>query len=220
MNMIKTNVFVCLATLALAATSAQAAITTYSATTDDRSELSSSGYTGGNPEKVVITSSEVSGTYDPRVERFYGGSGSMVRNQGVYTFTARFKVESANYTTIAQILDYDASSSDIRVPMLFLVASEGTANDGRWTLYNGNPERPGATALTTVAKTSTFSVKITSNGSRLKLWINGNLEVDKAYSRIGDSSNMRYGAYHHGAGRASVLIYDARFQRDSSDTTP
>ncbi len=194
---------------------ANATVTTFSATTDDRHIIAGHGYFKSGATETFIIDAADRGTsrLTPRVERWYSGKGSIYPNKGVYTFTGTYKIDGANDTTIFQLLNHDSTSTDVHMPLSFTTVFPG-ADSTKWYIYQSNSTS--GKLLATVSKTSTFTVKLQTDGTKFKIWINGALVVSSNYSRLGTSTSMRYGAYHHGKGLATVHVTNALFQLDSN----
>jgi hypothetical protein len=194
-----------LVTMSVAATAA-----TFNATAEDDTTRAQLGRT----EKVVdgvtylvhrvkADEPKTSSGLDPRVETHM--THKILPDTGPYAFKAKFAIDKAKFTTIAQILDFKQGASDTRRPQLFLTASK--LSDGRVDLWDGNPENNNATYLGRFP--SSFNVRITTDGLSAKLFINNNLERSVTFERRPTHSFIRFGAYHHGAGlnqEASIRV--------------
>jgi hypothetical protein len=153
----------------------------------------------------------------PRVERWFSGKGAIKPGNGVYTFSATYKIDAANDTTIFQLLNHDPKSDDAHKPLCFITVFP-SADDTEWHIHKGNKtETP---LLAAVAKTNAFAVKLQTDGTRWLVWVNGKQAASGNFSREGSSTSMRYGAYHHGKGLAKVHVTNAKFQLDSTAKLP
>jgi integrase len=59
--------------------------------------------------------------------------------------------------------------------------------------------------------TPTFKMRIESDGTKAKVYINGSLKYTETFDRLGTNSEMRYGAYHHGSGTAKIRVKTVSF---------
>lgn len=203
-----------MSTIALVS-AAHAEVTAYRATTDDRHIVAGHGYSqSGDTETFIIDAADRGGRrLTPRVERWFDGRGSIEPGKGVYTFSATYKIEAANNTTIFQLLNHDPKSQDTHKPLCFITVFP-SSDGARWQVHQGN--NTGTPLLKTVAKTEVFTVKLQTDGTRYHVWINGKHVTSGNFSRGGTSTSMRYGAYHHGKGLAKVHVTQAMFQLDST----
>lgn len=104
------------------------------------------------------------------------------------------------------------SSHDVHRPSLFITVFPG--DDGAtWHIHQGNSIK--TPLLATVAKTDTFTVKLQMNGTRRHLWINDKYVLSGNFPAESKTASMRYGAYHHGKGVATVHVTNAKFQLDT-----
>lgn len=199
---------------------AMAGVTTYRATTDDRHHIEGHGYSKtGETETFMIDSADrpKGQRLTPRVERWFAGKGAIEKGKGVYTFSASYKIDAANDTTIFQLLNHDPKSDDAHKPLCFITvfpSEDGT----KWDIHKGN--KTDTPLLASVAKADSFKVKLQTDGTRWLVWINGRQAADGAFSREGKSTSMRYGAYHHGKGLAKVHVIGAGFELDSDAKMP
>ncbi len=209
------SIFVVLVGGVLASAAAPAA-TTYRATTDDRHRIDGHGYsTSGDTETFIIAAADrkKGQRLTPRVEREFNGKGQIRDGKGVYTFSATFKLDAANNTTIFQLLNHFPGAEDAHKPMCFITAFPG--KDGtKWQIHKGNStDRP---LLAAVPMTDKFAVKLQADGARYHIWINGKYAASGDFPLSAKSTTMRYGAYHHGEGVAKVHVTNATFQLDST----
>lgn len=151
--------------------------------------------------------------HDPRCER--RNLTPKIDTGLTLTFEATYRVDSADNTTIAQILNYDPNSSDKHKPVVFILAKD---RGSEWGIYDQGNE------LGRVSKNSVFSIKITSYSSNGKMfsdiYLNGTKESTKQHARVGQNSQMRYGNYHHGDGTAVIRIKDVSFGHGSGSNNP
>ena len=202
------------------APAAHADFTSYRATTDDRHHLDGHGYSkSGDTETFIIASADrkKGQRLTPRVERWFDGKGSIKTGNGVYTFSATYKLEAANDTTIFQLLNHDPKSDDVHKPLCFITvfpSGDGT----KWDIHKGNKtESP---LLASIPKAESFTAKLQTDGTRWLVCINGRQAASGDYPREGKSTSLRYGAYHHGKGLAQVHVTKAKFQLDTNAKLP
>ncbi len=197
-----------IALLAIALTSSNAFAQGNIGSLDDRS--SPGGYTtvtiGGTVwGKYTAQAGASTDSLDPRVERRL--EPRIDTGNGNYTFEARYNIEAADDTTIAQILNAAPTSSDPYKPVVFVkVFSDGS----RWKISNKGVTL-GYVNKNTSSSRPTFVMKIVSDGDSSKIYLNGSLKGNFVHERVGRDSQMRYGNYHHGSGTARILIRDVTF---------
>lgn len=193
---------------------------TYYATTDDRHHIEGHGYSKSrDTESFIIAKADrkEGQRLTPRVERFFGGKGSIQPDKGVYTFSASYKIDAADNTTIFQLLNHFPGTEDVHRPMCFITAFP-SADGTQWHIHQGNSTETGL--LAAVAKADAFTVKLQADGTRYHFWINDKHVVSGGFPRAAKSATMRYGAYHHGKGLAKVHVTDAKLQLKSNAKLP
>lgn len=191
---------IALFSVSIPASVVHAEITTYRATTDDRHSLEGHGYfQSGDTETFIIaaTDRKKGQRLTPRVEREFDRKGLIRADKGVYTFSATYKIDSANNTTTFQLLNHFPGTNDALRPMCFITVFR--SDDGsKWHIHRGNnTDRP---LLAAVSKTDAFTVKLQADGNRYHVWINGTHAASGDFPPAAKSTTMRYGAYHHGKG--------------------
>lgn len=132
------------AVLSVSALAADADVTSYRATTDYRHIIDSHGYSKSeDTETFIIAATDRNGRpLTPRVERLFDGKGTIKPNKGVYTLSATCKTDSANNTTIFQLLNHDPKTDDAHKPVYFVTVFPG--DDGsKWQIYSGNKAEKG-----------------------------------------------------------------------------
>jgi len=218
------NALLVIFSVCLFASAANAEVTTYRATTDDRHILEGHGYfQSGDTETFIIAAADrkKGQRLTPRVERWFDGKGSIKPDKGVFTFSATYKIDAANNTTIFQLLNHFPGTDDAHRPTCFVTVF--SSEDGaKWQIHRGNStEKP---LLASVPKTDAFTVKLQADGTRYHIWINGKYAASGYFPPASKSTSMRYGAYHHGKGVAKIHVTDAKFQLHSaaklSEPTP
>lgn len=195
---------------------ARAEVTNFKADTDDRSNIEGHGYSkSGDTETFIIAAADrkKGQRLTPRVEREFDGKGRIKTGKGVYTFSATYKIDAANDTTIFQLLNHDPKSNDTHKPLCFITVFSG--DDGaKWHIHRGNStDKP---LLAAIPKKDSFTAKLQTDGTRWVVWIDGKQVADGGYPREGKNTSMRYGAYHHGKGVARVHVNNAMFQLNSN----
>lgn len=199
---------------------ANAEVTTYRATTDDRHRIDGHGYSkSGDTETFIIAAADRNKgqRLTPRVERAFEGKGQIRPNRGVYTFSGTYKIDAASNTTIFQLLKHFPGTADPHRPTCFITVFP--SRDGsKWHIHSGN--NTDTPLLAAVSKADAFTVKLQSDGIRFHVWINGEHVTSGGLGAAMKSASMRYGAYHHGKGVAKVHVTDAKFQLDSTAKLP
>lgn len=112
MNRSITTLLAILSVSALASP-AQAEVTSYRATTDDRHHLEGHGYSKtGETETFIIASADRSKgqRLTPRVERWFSGKGSIKTGNGVYTFSPTYKIDAANVHFTKALFQLDSTA--------------------------------------------------------------------------------------------------------------
>lgn len=131
---------------------------------------------------------------DPRVEgQFHSQRFSDGENK---TFSGRFRVDSGDATTIAQLLNNNKAEADTNKPSAFIVYKDGA-------LYQGHKGDADGQKLADIAPGQAFDLELRSNGSNTDIYVDG-VKAGSAEGRSGGQNYFRYGAYHHGDGEAVI----------------
>ncbi len=217
-NPTSTTLLVSLKKFALAASlmsAAQLSAANNPGTLDDRSDGGNYVDQTGSWGLYTVPANSTTGgsSLDPRVERRFDDN--KIDTQYSRTFEARYNIVNADNTTIAQVLNYDASNSDTTQPQVFVVAN---SNGSKWDITNKGTflfsinKNTSTSQPTFVLRIRSYSRTVNGQlGMYSDIFVNGSSKGTFKHARIGDQSTMRYGAYHHGSGTAKIRVSEVSF---------
>lgn len=171
------------------------------------------------PSRIGKVSGSRESSLDPRAESFY--SERIPRNgEANVRFEANYNIIRATKTTIMQTLlvNTRTSGSGRFFPGVFITVTKTFDRRRRpiIRLYRENPEGSNANLapFQTIRGTSSFNLKVETNGSSATVYVNGSRKYSQSFSGNTDVQ-IRYGAYHHAVGErvnagANIRVTDAR----------